>query len=99
MSSKKSKRKVSEPAPVQVYLAPRERDRLEWLADRLETSKSEVLRRGLTALEEQLTDPSTHPILRLLGSAEEGRDRQDAARDHDRLLAASEEASWGDRGR
>lgn len=100
MSKRKPpKRRVSGPTPVQVYLAPQERDRLERLATRLDTSKSEVLRRGLTALEDQLTDPSAHPVLRLVGSAEERGDGADAARDHDRVLGESEETAWGDRAR
>ena len=37
--------------PVQVYLARPDRDRLERLAAQLDASKSEVLRRGLAALE------------------------------------------------
>ena len=41
--------RVSE--PVQVYLAGPDLDRLERLASRLGATKSDVLRRGLTALE------------------------------------------------
>lgn len=37
--------------PIQVYLARGDRERLERLAERLELSKSDVLRRGLAALE------------------------------------------------
>ena len=37
--------------PVQVYLDPVDRERLERLAARLEVTKSDVLRRGLEALE------------------------------------------------
>jgi hypothetical protein len=37
--------------PVQVYLGGPDRDRLERLAERLDTTKSDVLRRGLEALE------------------------------------------------
>ena len=37
--------------PVQVYLASPDRERLERLAERLDTTKSDVLRRGLEALE------------------------------------------------
>ncbi|MDQ2890395.1 MAG: hypothetical protein M3R65_07545 [Gemmatimonadota bacterium] len=39
--------------PVQVYLQRPERERLERLTDRLGTTKSDVLRRGLAALEAQ----------------------------------------------
>jgi hypothetical protein len=39
--------------PVQVYLQPPDRERLERLAERLGATKSDVLRRGLEALEAQ----------------------------------------------
>jgi len=44
--------------PVQVYLDPADRDRLERLAAQLEATKSDVLRRGLSALESQTRRPS-----------------------------------------
>lgn len=43
--------------PVQVYLRPADRERLDRLAERLAATKSDVLRRGLEALEVQ-TAPS-----------------------------------------
>jgi hypothetical protein len=39
--------------PVQVYLDPPDRERLERLAARLDATKSDVLRQGLVALEAQ----------------------------------------------
>ncbi len=51
--------------PVQVYLQPPDRERLERLTARLGTTKSDILRRGLEALEAQT---STRP-----GAAEGGR--------------------------
>jgi hypothetical protein len=58
-----------------------------------------VLRRGLEALELQHMEPSAHPVLRLIGLADveaPGHEAAglDAAREHDRLLCDSEEASW-----
>ena len=108
----KHKRKRPRPGrvrePVQVYLDPDDRARLERLTERLETSKSEALRRGLEALERQLTDPAEHPALRIVGIAgregaaaqETDPDRpQDAAREHDRVLTDAEESTWqGDAG-
>jgi hypothetical protein len=41
--------------PVQVYLQPPDRERLERLTERLGTTKSDILRRGLEALEAQTT--------------------------------------------
>lgn len=46
-----SRHRVAE--PVQVYLDPPDRERLERLAAKLETTKSDVLRQGLVALEAQ----------------------------------------------
>ncbi len=89
--------RISKPVPVQVYLAPTERERLERLAEQLETTKSEALRRGILALERELTDPAAHPALRLIGLAGKARpsdDAYDVAREHDRALANDEERTW-----
>ncbi len=83
--------------PVQVYLDPADRDRLERLAAQLDTSKSGVLRRGLEALERQISDPDTHPALQIIGLAKLERGapvEYDVAREHDRLLTDAEVASW-----
>lgn len=82
--------------PVQVYLSPPDQDRLDRLTRHLDTTKSEVLRRGLEALELQVTDPANHPALRIigLGSSSGGPDVPDLAREHDRVLAEEEMASW-----
>jgi hypothetical protein len=81
--------RVSEAAPVQVYLDRSSRDRLDRLAANLDTTKSDILRRGLLALERELTDPGAHPALRLVGAAAaEAPDVEyDVAREHDRFLA------------
>ena len=84
--------------PVQVYLAPADQDRLERLRETLATTKSSVLRRGLEALELQLSDPGRHPALSIIGlfrSPPSGEPpHADAARDHDDFLAGGEIASW-----
>ncbi len=88
--------RVSE--PVQVYLHRPDQDRLERLTERLETTKSDVLRRGLEALERQLTDPADHPALRIIGLGASNTDAPpaaDPAREHDPFLTDSEIASWG----
>ena len=91
------RRRVREAAPLQVYLVADERERLERLASQLDSTKSDVIRRGLLALERELLSPSAHPALRLIGVADdevgEGA-ATDVARDHDQVLAESEEASW-----
>lgn len=95
------RKRVGEPA--QVYLTESDQARLERLMAQLGASKSDVLRRGLEALELQHLEPSAHPALRLIGLAEGVAEPDDAhaessyedvARDHDRALADDEERSW-----
>ena len=90
---KMSTKRVSEAAPVQVYLDLQSRDRLDRLAERLETTKSDILRRGLIALERETSDPLAHPVLRLAASAQEASPvtGYDVAREHDRFLASVNE--------
>jgi Arc/MetJ-type ribon-helix-helix transcriptional regulator len=87
-------KRVGEPA--QVYLTEADRTRLEQLVTQLGLSKSDVLRRGLEALELQHLDPAAHPALRLIGlvERESGSTDLDVAREHDRALADDEETSW-----
>ena len=89
----RSARRVAE--PVQVYLRPTEKECLDRLAARLETTKSDVLRRGLEELERQISDPEHHPALRIIGivSVADGPE-VGVARDHDDVLADCEIASW-----
>ncbi|MEK6767981.1 MAG: hypothetical protein AABY85_03210 [Gemmatimonadota bacterium] len=85
-------KKVSE--PVQVYLDAPHRERLEWLTSELGASKSEVLRRALVALEQAMTDPDSHPLVRLIGIGVGDRGPSvsyDPIVEHDRYLA---EANW-----
>lgn len=84
---------------IQVYLRPGERDQLDRLTDLLATSKSDVLRRGMDALERQLTDPARHPALSVIGLIPSNRGSSagqgyDIARDHDDCRAADEIAYW-----
>ena len=91
----RSARRVAE--PVQVYLRPAEKDRLDRLTDRLDTSKSDVLRRGLEALERQISDPEHHPALGIIGIVSVPDDPElDVARDHDEVFADCEVDSWLD---
>ncbi|HSM59920.1 MAG TPA: ribbon-helix-helix protein, CopG family [Longimicrobiales bacterium] len=84
--------------PVQVYLDPADRDRLDRLREQLGSNKSDVLRKGLEALERELTDPERHPALRIIGIATGAdwppEEAGDAAREHDRILADAEEQAW-----
>ncbi len=98
MSYKRNTPKAARVAePVQVYLHRPDQERLKRLTERLDTNKSDVLRRGLEALERQLTDPAEHPALRIvgLGASDPSMHAQaDPTRDHDQILADSEVASW-----
>ena len=85
-------------AKIQVYLRPGERDQLDRLTELLTTSKSDVLRRGMDALERQLSDPARHPALSVIGLIPSGRGSSartsyDFARDDDDCLTAEEIAS------
>ena len=94
--SKISESKISESKPIQVYLAPKQRARLDRLAEQLDTSKSDILRRGIMALEREITNPDAHPALRLIGlshGAEHGTE-YDVAAEHDRFLADTEQEAW-----
>ncbi len=88
-------KRVSEAAPVQVFLDRHDRARLDRLTGQLDASKSEVLRRSLAALERQLSEPDAHPALRLLGlvTDDDGvTDGADVALQHDRYLADAQES-------
>ena len=89
-------RRVSEASPVQVYLGPEEQTRLTQLAERLKTTKSEVLRRGLLALEAETRELGEHPALQFIGMITSAKTdwSVDPAREHDRVLADGEEQSW-----
>jgi hypothetical protein len=92
-------RRVSEASPIQVYLGPEEQERLARLAERLETTKSDVVRRGLLALEQEIADPAEHPMLQIIGLIKTSRPdplglNLDPARDHDAYLAEAEVRSW-----
>jgi Arc/MetJ-type ribon-helix-helix transcriptional regulator len=80
-----------------VYLDRGQRRMLDQLADELGLTKSDVVRRGLEALERQMADPAEHPALRIIGiaSGESAKAADyDVAREHDRYLAESERKSW-----
>lgn len=94
-SHDRSGKRASE--PVQVYLDRGQRRRLEQLAAELGLSKSDVVRRGLEALERQMTDPAEHPALRIIDIASGQSTKPvdyDIALEHDRYLAESELKSW-----
>src|SRR5260370_35174088 len=83
--------------PVQVYLDADERQRLARLARQLGATKSDVLRRGLEALERQALDPDAQPALQIVGLASRprpGRPPYNVALEHDPYRADTEHAGW-----
>ena len=91
-SARKSRR-VSE--PVQVYLDRVDHSLLEQLTGLTGTTKSDVVRRALGALERELTSPDRHPALSVIGIA--GAESAppidyDVAREHDRFFADLEDS-------
>ena len=86
--AKRQARPAREPA--QVYLDASEQRRLDRLTTQLDTTKSDVLRRGLEALEREVFDPDHHPALQIIGiaDAEQTPDSDfDVAQEHDRYLS------------
>lgn len=61
MTKPPSRRPSRVAEPVQVYLDPADRDRLERLTRDLDATKSDVLRQGLAALEALRREVTTHP--------------------------------------
>ncbi len=102
-SDHEDKKSQTKPArePAQVYLDAREQQRLERLTEALDTTKSDVLRRGLEALEREVFDPEHHPALQIIGIAatEQGQDPDfDVAREHDRYLSDLADPQLSDEG-
>ncbi len=98
-SNKSRAKRVRE--PVQVYLDTPEQERLERLTEEMDTTKSDVLRRGLEALERELFDPEHHPALQIIGIAGVEQSQEcdfDVAREHDRYLAGLEDRRLSDKG-
>ena len=89
-----TRRRVREAAPLQVYLVADERERLDRLASQLDSTKSDVIRRALLALERELLSPSAHPALRLIGIADAEVDGFVGALPEGQVTAFIEEASW-----
>ena len=92
MTEKRNVSRVGE--PVQVFLDRPDHERLLGLAEQLGLSKSDVLRRGIAALQREVMNPASHPIAMLTGlvDGDDGRteDGRDAGREHDAVLAAGQ---------
>jgi hypothetical protein len=77
--------------PVQVYLAPDDRDLLDRLALESGLSRAEILRRGIRSYAAAQAGPS--PMLRFVEGGAAGRWPADVAGRHDEVLAESYRAS------
>jgi len=73
--------------PVQVYLAPDDRDLLARLVQETGLSKAEILRRGVRSFAREQHTPS--PMLRFATETDNGGWPADVAKGHDEVLAAS----------
>jgi hypothetical protein len=90
--SQRKNRMVRE--PIQTYLAPDERQVLDRLARDLNLSRAEVLRRGLSALADQVSTPAAHPFDQMVGAFNVPGAPTDLAINHDKYLAEAYEAEW-----
>ena len=77
--------------PVQVYLAPDDRDLLMRLAEETGLSKAEILRRGVRSFAREQGVAS--PMLKLAMESDTAGWPDDVARDHDAVLATSYRAT------
>lgn len=84
--------------PVQVYLDAPDRNRLDRLIAQLHATKSDVLRRALEALEQELSSRGAQPYEQIIALGAEAPSSEepgyDVAREHDRVLAHAEVDSW-----
>ena len=80
-------RRSSVREPVQVYLAPDDRDLLARLAEETGLSKAEILRRGVRSFAREHGVAS--PMLKLAMESDARGWPDDVAKDHDTVLAAS----------
>ena len=82
---KRTPRRVRE--PLQVYLSPDERDVLDRVADLLNVSRAEVLRRGIAAVASQAYADVADPLDDLVGRFDAPGAPRDLAVRHDDYLA------------
>jgi hypothetical protein len=73
--------------PVQVYLAPDDRDLLNRLAAETGLTKAEILRRGMRSFAREQGDAS--PMLRFITESAAGEWPEGVAEKHDEILADS----------
>jgi hypothetical protein len=85
MPSPKRPKQPAVREPVQVYLAPDDRDLLNRLADETGLSKAEVLRRGMRSFARE--QGGTSPMLRFVSESAPTGWPEAVAADHDDVLA------------
>jgi hypothetical protein len=77
--------------PVQVYLAPDDRDLLNRLAEETGLTKAEILRRGLRGFAREQSGSS--PMLAFVSESAKGEWPEDVAGKHDEILAETYRAT------
>jgi hypothetical protein len=91
MRKPRPRRSGSVKEPVQVYLAPDDRDLLNRLAEETGLSKAEILRRGVRSFAREQSGAS--PMLRFLTESDAEGWPDAVAVDHDKALAEAYRAS------
>jgi hypothetical protein len=71
--------------PVQVYLAPDDRDLLNRLVAETGLTKAEILRRGMRSFAREQS--GTSPMLRFISESAQGEWPDDVSEKHDEILA------------
>ena len=82
--------------PIQVYLTPDERSKLDRVAVLLGVSRAEVLRRGISAVARDAYADTADPLDELVGRFDSSTVPPDLSTRHDDYLADAIESEWAD---
>ena len=83
--------------PIQVYLDHRQDSQLSFVADRMNISKAELIRRSLDEYLIDAVPPEEDPLMEMIGLVpDDGVSPRDGAENHDEYLARWERESWED---
>ena len=78
---------------IQVLLLDGQNEKLTYLAKRLKTSKSKLIREAIDLLIREKVPESSDPLLELIGQAGEVG-RPDISEHHDQFLSQMEKGQW-----
>ncbi len=82
--------------PIQVYLTPDERSTLDRVANLLDVSRAEILRRGIEAIARDAYAEAADPLDELVGRFDQPTAPCDLATRHDDYQADAIESEWAD---